>query len=303
MFRKNRQKTARGKHAGIVKLIIGALLIIAVAVIFFLRSGSWDGKSKLSVVINNRDKVVIATFDPVNDQIANITIPAETQVVVSRQMGTWKLGSIWQLGDNEDLGGQLLAETVTNYFTMPVYSWADAPALGFTGNSFSENLKALITPYKSNLGLSDRVRLALFAASVKNPDIETIDLSETSALSRSQLKEGSVGYIFSGNLPSKLLLVFSDHELASENLRVSIVDETGGSSAAQNAGEVVQVLGAKVTAIDYKDEAELDCVIRGKKSLSLIKISKIFGCSADSNLPEGNFDLQLILGKAFADRF
>ncbi len=123
------------------------LILLFFTLLFFLifQSSFWDSDSKLTLVVNKKDgDVLIAVFNPVVDEVTSITIPKNTQLKVARQLGTWKAGSVWQLGENEDLEGKLLQETITYHLKLPVVAWADSPAEGFASGGLVHLVKEAI---------------------------------------------------------------------------------------------------------------------------------------------------------------
>ena len=80
----------------LIILLFGALLFYILAT-----SAFWDGKSKLSLVINNQEEVIVSTFDPTNSEIINIYIPGDTEVELSRNLGKIRIKNAWAVGLNQ----------------------------------------------------------------------------------------------------------------------------------------------------------------------------------------------------------
>jgi hypothetical protein len=302
--RRRFKKDKRKRNLGIIKLLIIALLAIALFFILFLNTEFWNGDDKLSLVINTHGgDVVVATFDPELEEVTKIVIPADTEVQVSRQLGTWRLKSVWQLGENEGWSGQLLAETVTKHFKLPVIAWADEGAIGFSEGSLASVLKAVALPYKTNLKIGDRIHIALFSLGVINTKRVDINLAETPYLKRRKLVDGEEGYLLVGKLPEKLLVIFSDPKISEKNARVVIRDASGKPGLAQEIGEIIEVLGAKVVSITKEKEMKVGCEIYGREEKSIEKIGLLFSCNRLKEESEGEFDLEIRIGKEFAKRF
>lgn len=280
------------------------LLLVLTILYLYTRSDFWDGKNKVSVVIRKENgAVVISTFDPKVSEVTNIEIPANTEVQASRSLGTLKIKNIWQLGENQGLSGQLLAETVTYHFKFPVVAWADSQALNFSKTNFISLVKAVIIPYKTNLKVGDRIRIALFAVGVKNPKRVEIKLTETSYLKKMQLTDGSEGYVVSGSFPKELLVVFSDPQISEKGTTVSIKDATSRTDIAEKLGEIIEVYGAKVGQVKKIEEEEFDCEVRGKDNKIVEKLAKLFSCSESAEKIESAFDIEIKIGEEFGKRF
>jgi len=285
-----------------VLTLVAITLILGFAAYAFLNTAFWNGRDKVSLVINTHEgDVVISTFDPGLSELTNIVIPGSTQVEVSRQLGTWRIKSVWHLGENEGADGALLSETITRYFKLPVIAWADEPSLGFSTGNFPRVLTSVFSSYKTNLKIGDRIRIGLFSLRVKNTKRDEVNLAD-GYLRQGRLIDGGEGYILSGSLPQKILVIFSDPLIADAGVRVAIRDSTGTAAVSEAVGQVLEVLGAKVSSVTRERPSESDCAVVGKDKRVLEKISTLFQCSTALD-SKGNFDLEISIGSEFAKRF
>lgn len=291
------------KKINILTPLILVIFIFSIFVYLYRSSEFWDRKNKLSIVINKKNLVQISTFDPEVSEIVNVVIPGNTEVEVSRQLGRIKVRNVWQLGVNEGFEGKLLAETITHHFKFPVPAWADSDASGFSDTNLASLFKATFLPYKTNLKIGDRIRIAAFALRVKNIKRVEINLSETSYIRRIVLADGSMGYVVDGSFPQNLLVVFSDNEIARRGTTAVIIDKTSDANTAEELGEVIEVLGAKVASIEKREEESFDCEVEGKNTEIAKRVAVLFSCDVIRKEAEGNFDLLIKIGDKFADRF
>jgi len=95
--RKKRRKSKKTNN-NVTKTAFFLLFAFVFFLLISLRTRFWDSTTKLALVVNREDVVLIYIFDKGLEEITTITIPNSTQVQVSRQLGTWKLGSVWKLG-------------------------------------------------------------------------------------------------------------------------------------------------------------------------------------------------------------
>jgi len=300
-----RIKTGRNRRS--FRIPIWLWLVLAVFLVFLFINfftKFWKSKDKLSLVVNTKSgDVQVTTFDPVLGEITNITIPGSTQVNVSRQLGTWKIKSVWALGQNEKISGKLLAETVTKNFRFPTAAWADSPAAGFSEGNINSALKAIFGPYKTNLQIGDRVKLALFSIGVKNTNRVDINLANTTFLKKARLTDGENGYLVQDDAPENIMVVFSDHRIASGNFKVNIKNASTKDSLPGYVGGVLQVLGAKIASVVEEKTAPVDCEIIGNDSVFIRKVAEIYSCKVINKAPEGSFDMEFRFGEKFAKRF
>ncbi len=297
---KNAKKVKR-KYIFLKLLIV--LFIFIIPLFFLTRTKYWDGKSKLVVVVQGNGEVLVNSFDPLISEITTVKIPVNTSVEVARDLGTWKLGSVWKLAENEKIGGVLLQETIIKNFNFPVAAWAKDDA-GSLGRGDLAAIKSTLTnPYITNLSVGDRVRLLLFATKVKGSRKKTIELSGSSLLRREKLVDGEDGYAITKSLPAGLIGVFADSEASGNSLRVSIRDATGKPGKASNVAGVIELLGAKVVAKNTEEAQNVGCVIYSNGESLVRLLHNVLGCKKEKRDQASNFDLEIVLGSKFAERF
>lgn len=278
--------------------------LMGLLVLLFTYSTHFRGQEKLTIVSPTSDgDIQVTTFDRGRGEVTSVRIPADTEVTLARQLGTWRLRSVWQLGVNEDIGGKLLAETVTKNFKFPVYAWTDIQGSALIGTDLISKTKAIFYPYDTNLGFGDKVTLALSSLGIKNSDRLEVDLTETTYLKKTKLKDGNEGYLISGRMPQNLIVVFAEAEMTDDEVIIILKNFSGSKSLSNQVAGVLEVLGGKVAANIDELEDDRDCEVMAKKDVLAQKISSLFNCQILTGLPEGNFDLELRVGQRFAKRF
>ena len=299
--KKQARKNGKSKY---MKLFFFLLIPLFLFLLITFQTRFWKSSAKTFLVIGKENgDVVVSVFDPGLEKITNILIPNNTEVEVARQLGRWKIGSVIELGENEDLEGMLLAETVVKHFKFPVAAWADAPALGFAEGGFLGIVKASLFPYKSNLGIGDRLKLGIFSIRIKNLKRESIAFSEENILKKVTLIGGEEGYILAGRLPNYIIALFSNPNITDNGATVTILDATETPNIAEEIGEVIEVMGVKLANIKKEELDTCDCEIKGKNKELLEEIARVFSCKKLKVEPEGNYDLEIKIGEGFSKRF
>jgi hypothetical protein len=277
--------------------------VLLFPLIILFTTKHWKSNEKLSIAVATKTgEVNVLVFDPVGGKITNIQIPADMQIKAARQFGSWKIKSLRELGDNEGIKGKLVAESVLYYFKFPVIVWADEPAIGFSNSGLFHVLKATFSPYQTNLGFGDRIRLGLFSLSKGNLDREDIDIVRYSAVKKTMLIDGGEGYVLVGKLPNSLYAIFSDPQIAKKQINAKIINASQRKDLAVSGGEVLEVLGAKIAVVNNEEPDDFDCEVSGEDMGLVKKIAKLFSCDRNSK-DVGNFDLQVRFGEIFAKRF
>ncbi|MEJ2347691.1 MAG: hypothetical protein P8Y17_00625 [Patescibacteria group bacterium] len=297
-------RTKKNGKKSLKKFAIVFLVGLLAFLFISLQTKFWSSSDKMSLVMRKENgDVIISVFEPEQEKITNLIIPENTEVNVARQLGRWKLRSVWELGENEKLGGRLLAETFVKHFKLPVVAWADSPAVGFAEGDLGKVIRASLLPYKTNLGIGDKLKLGFFSFKIKNLKREDIDFSENNILKKTVLLDGEEGYILTNSLPNYILALFSNSEISNRSIRAAIIDGTGKAKVAEDVGEIIEVMGAKLANIKKGEVADIDCLVAGREKVVAEEVAEVLSCEKSKELPEGNFDLEIKIGTEFAKRF
>lgn len=300
---KRRGDYSRGKRLNWGRILVFLIIFIAsLGLLVVLTSRRfWNGKDKMILAVSREDGgVSLAIFDPKVQEINEIFIPAEVEIEVAKNLGLWRLKSIWTLGENQDKGGGglLLTRSITKYLKFPVYVWADSEALGFVKGSPRDLLKAVFSKYDTNLKFADRIFIGLFSLSVSNPKRQQISLSDTPFLRKTLLADGIEGYKVYGNSPQGIASLFVYEQESDSSALFKIIDESGEIGTAQELTQIIESLGGKVASISREKESDVGCFISGKKVSIVEKLTLLLPCQK-GGVPEGNFDYEVRIGKDF----
>ncbi len=292
--RKNRieKDKKKGRIIGLlIKVVIPLLLVLSAILYLRLSTKYWDGHSKLAFVFQNESGAIgVTILDPVLNEETTLLIPGDTEVDVARGYGTLRLKNVWQLGVNEKLGGGLLANTVTDSFLFPTNLWSD--------RGLSDIWKFVFAASKTNIPFGDRLSAGLFAMKVSGIDKTEIDLAKNQFLHKQTLTDGKSGFVIAGTANSRLTIYFADNAIADKNLKYSLIDATGSFGTADGVGQVLEVLGGKVVAVDKKPtEVSLDCEVYGLNADIVNKVAALFSCRKLA--VKSNFDLEMRMGAKF----
>lgn len=301
--KRNKKKNSAKRSTRRWKYLLALVLIVVFVVYLMTNNTFWESGNKLTLVTTNDSDVRVVVYDTEIEKITTIEIPGDTLVNVPRSLGSMRIKNVWQLGENEDLGGSLLAETVTKNFRIPVVVWAGENANAFsTGNYFSV-VSALFVPYSTNMNFADKFHLALFSIRVKDFKKETIDISKSAYIKEDQLPDGNVGYLVTGKVPKNIAILASDNAFAKEGVRVAIYDGTNVAGYAEEVGMIIEAMGGKVVAVNKVDHGD-DCVVEGNDEVVRKRLTLLFSCTGESSGElKGNYDVEFTIGEAFYSRF
>ncbi|OGM21586.1 hypothetical protein A2955_04180 [Candidatus Woesebacteria bacterium RIFCSPLOWO2_01_FULL_37_19] len=299
-FLKNKKKVTKRKYS--IGLAISLLAIGLIAVVWNINTNFWKNNSKISVLVHKSDdSVLVSVFDHKLGQIINILIPSNTQVEAAGGLGIWKLGSLWELGKKEKMGGQLLLGSVRRTFKFPISRWADYQALGYSDSNLKNLLLANFTSYSSDLTFSEKIALLIFSSGVKNPNRIEINLADTQLLKKGTLTDGEEGFLVSKVSSPKILSYFGDDYVANGSYKVAIFDLGAGTEISEGVGDIVQVMGAKVTSLSKSDISEKSCLIKGKDKRAVKNIANILSCKISEGVLSSGVDIEINLGTGFKE--
>jgi hypothetical protein len=301
----SRRKLQKKRPVSFKKKLLYFLLLpfLLVLGLILFTSDCLKGSTKLSLAsITESGDIYIDNFDPEAKEIITLVVPANTQLEVSRQLGTWKAGSLWKLGESQHYGGKLIQESILKNFYFPVNAWGEGRAHGLVSRNITGFLKAVFMPYKSSLKIADRLKVAFFSMGVKDYKRKEINLKDTPFLKKMRLIDGELGYVVTEGRMEELLIYFSDAKIAKEGRKVKIDDRTNRYGLAENVGKTIEIVGAKVAVITKGNKEAGDCQVYGKDPTLNQKIVEIFACK-EIKKDSGGFDSVIILGEEFAKRY
>lgn len=272
-----RKKTKQKRIAGI--FYISLFLLIFLISFVSIKVGN---SGKFIFVDNLHDDTEIVVVDPQKLKIVKILIPGDTQIKVSKGFGTYKLKSLWELGEKEGFRGILVADSIKKSFLLPIYLWKDG--------------------IKTNLNLWQRIRVFLIEKNISNYDLTNINLIDINVLKQKELTDGTNGYIINSKVPESVSIHFADTYLSENISKIELEDLTSNISVSENVSKILGVMGTKITSYTKGFDENLDCEIIGMNNKLVKIISNTFDCK---EVVEDNLlvDIKIRLGKRFVDRF
>lgn len=287
--------------------VLPIILVLAAIIFFVFFSTTFGQMSRVGLVTpDSNGNVVFSLFDFKDGGLTTVVVPGSTQVDVARRLGTWKMASVWQLGENQKIGGKLLSETATKSLMMPAVYWGSTEYSDLSSNKLSDVFKAIFSFKPTNLSLADRIKLGLFSLQVRLADRNSIDLSKTKFLIRSKIQDGTLGYKPSGeSLPFELRAAFANDEVSKESSTILLENASGMGSVSSEVSSIVEVIGAKIATINKLSvDHDLDCIVFGDSKLKTTNsIVRIFSCKLEPKLKDSNFDIVIRVGEKFGFRY
>ncbi len=262
----------------VLLLLIGVLIISQLYKLYVsLQNSSWDGNSKINLVILS-SSVSLISYSPKDKDLKIVIIPQETYLEVAHNFGKWKIGSIYNLGQSEKVpqGIELLSQSLSQFLGVPMDGYLklrgflhDKNALELITYLRQSQINFLNLKFSSNSSLNDweLYRLVTGVNSVRFDKIEEINLGK--------------GYLKDSVLPDqtkvKLALperieilsgkLFADSAISDEQLSIAVFNATKIPGLAQKAARLISNSGGNVIIEKNAQTQNL------KKSIVLTTIS------------------------------
>lgn len=294
-----KQKTGIKAAKPKVKIVFLLLLIFTFFFLVIKKPFRMSSKEVFAVNQQNGD-VHIHIIDPDTKDYSIVRIPGKTQVEASKNLGQWKIQSLWKLGMDEGVGGQILVKSLTKSIGIPVYQWADYKAEGFTKGGYYERFLATFSGYKTNIPFTDRIAIGLFTFSIKDAQRNFIDLEQSNFLTDTKLVDGTEGFLVTGNYPNKLLPILIDRNIAVSESKIKLIDSGASNSSIAAVVRIIEVIGGKVSLVERSGDDKAVCEVYSKDERVSTFIGNLYNCNIVQEITsEDNFDLIIELGTNF----
>lgn len=271
----------------------------------------WNQDSRFTVVVASKNPTVYS-FDPQARTLLQVTIPANVQIEAAGGYGLWLVGSLWELGKQEEVGGTLLVESLKKSLSLPVDGYVGP------GGEALFRLRSLTLPLSvkeavlsgrvvTNLTFFDRLNVLLGPGRLSQTERRSIELGQSRVLQELVLGDSTPGFV---PTPEQIEVsferLFRDERVFTEGKTLSVVNTTAKAGLASEVARLARVLGVRVIKIGSSEEKVKDCKIRGAGqdlgSFAAERLSKLLGCPLEEGISQ-LAQLELILGEDFARRF
>lgn len=301
-----------------ILVVLGLVLWLFFQVFF---SGGWEGKSRFTVVFIT-SPVIVVSFNPADNSLTSVSIPSDTYVDATHGYGQYRLGKIYDVGNLDHRGGEVLKSTVRELLGIPIDGYIDLNQQSLTnsqslsGVDFVVNRDQLLgwqnlfnlfsKKTKTDLRMSDIWQFYSKTGAVKAGKITFVNLINASVLISKQLPDGT-NILVADQLRMDGLLrdLFHEDNIASENLKMVVLNSTDTAGLGDKIARIINNMGIQVVNVSNYAVPVQDCRLYLNKSminsLTVVKLKRIFGCSVvDKELPDVRADIAFVVGKKYS---
>lgn len=283
---------------------------------------TWNGETAINVVIKNKE-ISLLHFDPFDKKAILLKIPNETYIEVPKGYGSWRIDSIYELGEagSEPIGPLLLKDSITSLvgipidgiliFKNPFDSSIDDEIKSLRGNPLK--IFSLLKNVTGDLTLMETASLFWNISKVREDKLTLLDLYQTEITKSKLLPDQSrVLGVDIVNLDLFIRKNLSDSAISQEDESVAIYNTTNHPGLAQSAARWVSNLGVDVVVISSSSiNHDKTSVIGIKKSLTFKRLAEIFAPNClntkckikDADLNLDRSEINIILGEDFYEQY
>lgn len=278
------KKTQRNLKLAIMALIVlGLLLLFGRVFQFFFefqkpfyglntqkRAVSWDGESVINLIIaqseNNDIRALnFVSLNPVDEKMTIVKLPEDIYVDVPKNFGSWKLGSIYKLGQENKpkIGEELVKMSVSKLLALPVDGIIEVKSktsldVAEITAQWKKNVLSgfnFLTNVKTDLSLKETTDFVFKAAKVRADNTTDVDFFKTSITQSKLLPDSSrVLGVDAIKLDTFIKQNLLDPTISNEDLSVAVFNGTDHPGLTAEAVRLIGNLGTRVTIISNTDQ-------------------------------------------------
>lgn len=280
------------------KLFLVFLVLVLITFFGFreIKNSLWDGKSRLNFVLNN----FVFSLEP-EKSLTILSLPVNLYLEVPHGYGQYQLGSVYELGQLENRGEELLKETIQQNLAIPVEAYGQM--INDQCSMLNCFLFLLQGRGETDLSRWDLVRLWLAIRKLRADKITEINLQETATLKELKLPDESIVLETEfTQLDSLIQRFFSDRQIREEALKIEILNATEQPGLANQLARLINNIGGGVISINNAESASWRTKVKitneeWKDFYTVKKLEKILGIEAEvGEMENSRADLLIILG-------
>lgn len=287
VFSKDKRARQNLKMALAALLLLGLLLLAGKTFQFFSefqkpfyslntkpREFSWDGRNVLNLIIAKSQKnaegqgledINLVSLNSQDEKITIIKLSDEILLDVPKNFGSWKLGSIYKLGQENkpQMGEDLLKMSVSRMLALPIDGIMEisgegplnleSQIAGWKGNLLTGF--NFLTRVRTDLSLKESMEFITKASKIRSDNIESLDLFRSTITQSKLLPDSSRVLGVDGvKLDTFTKQNLMDPIISSEDLTVSVYNGTDHPGLTLEAVRLINNLGARVTIITNTSE-------------------------------------------------
>lgn len=288
-----RQRVGVGKP-NLRRIVFIYLLIGGLALWFWLHLPVFYLQERITLVLATNPPSVLSVNNG-SGEVSLTLIPKDTYIEVPGGFGWYRAGAVWDLGQIENAGGNLLLRSLRSFLGAPIDSWVGWKNLRVDLDTTHKEkiirrLTTALSPvnFRSSLqtdfDILDRTLLWWKLRQLRGDRLTIIDLKDKGILVDEILPDGSTAMRAEADLVDKISqTLFFEKMVKQQELPIHIYNGTQVTGLGNKIGRLLTNIGYKVTGISNAERNAPRCSIRvyrgqeGKESLR--RLERILSCT------------------------
>lgn len=286
----------------------------------------WDGKTSINIVFRGPSLWVL-NYDPKKKKTVLLKIPKDTLIGVPKGYGNWLVGSIYDLGQEENppIGGELLKGSLSNLLGLPIdgvivtrrqdnedlHGNKDLDELTHDFKTSPLSLLTFFSEFKSDLTPLEIIKLYQAISTTREDKIVNLDLENTD-LTQSLLLPDSTRVLGFDTVNIDLFVRenMADETFLQEAKTIAIYNGTDHPGLGSRVSRIVTNLGADVVIVTNAEKNSRKTKVLGEKTSStFVKLAQIFATdclkndcqSKDPKIKSSRADLSILIGEDYSE--
>lgn len=259
----------------------------------------WRGEHRVTFVIATNPPL-LASYQAEPGELIIIQFPSRLEINSSFGLGRWKLESLYELGRQRGVGGEILAKTVQYALGIPVDGWMSEEGMSLVAPSFQALFSYRLD---TNFTFFDKVRIAWEISTLKAGKRRLLSAEKLGMVKGARAADGSLGFVLEKQRVKDIVLrEFQDTIIVGDGTGVGIVNGTNIAGAGEQIASVLEGLGARVIWVRTQSYDIPRCKILAKEerpSRTAKRLAALFSCSLEeqSNIVA---PIELVIGEELA---
>jgi hypothetical protein len=254
----------------------------------------WKGSDRITFALqvvrpSSSNEVYVVSYLSSKEKLAVVSFPEGMKIEAVGGFGSWRIESLYPLGEMEDKGGELLQRSLSEFFGVSVDGWVvtDSVDSKIDESNVRKVLRqifgfSLIGKSKTNFGIWDLVRLWKAVSTVQLHNLKWVNLKNAGAVSEETLPDGSRSYIADLELLNQLSQdLFSYPEIVEEELTIAVLNATDHRGLGADVARIIRNIGGEVVTVSdsSRKQDKLSIITADEevlKSLTAKSLAKTF---------------------------
>lgn|GEM_PF-908362 len=280
------QKTfwkVKNNRSGLLKaliLITGLLLTLLLIGNELIKSQVWGSSYRYNLALASESgQVVFVSFDPEEEQIFVIPYPEDLEIK-SRSVGEYRVGSLYQLGEYAEEGGEFVRRKMQGFMRVPILGYLTVKENGLSPKA-SLRKGLWITFFRggreSSLSRLDAGLLIWRMASYTWNEASQEELRRAGVIE----KVGDGWQYYAERLKQYLVLKVFDWVVGEANVTVTVINASGENGLGSDTSEFLRNMGFDVVAVrggeDQLEKEHSSILIEAKEAEKKKKLLNLLG--------------------------